>query len=186
MFFFASNDAFSKRSSSIFVSLIIASSSEVFVSKSSCLIVNRSVASVKISFFPSILNFDSFAFFSFNLISNSWNSTSLAKDSNSRLFRTLFCCSLYFVIAVSESLDPCLRSEISVSISLISSLIFAILVVKPRTSSSKSWTSNGSSPRIVLIRSISVSICWSFNSISSLSLIVTSFSFFLVAVAAMF
>ena len=132
------------------------SSSSFFLTSKSFFLSSRAVVLFSISsFLVLILSVYSLIRFSHNSTSRVWNSISLVSTSNSRLLRTLSCCCLYFSIeALAVSISIFLVATLPFN-SSISPLIFSIRVVNPVTSSSKSCTSSGNSPRSVLILSIS-------------------------------
>ena len=85
-------------SSSCCVSATISESSVFLLSRSASRNSTFSLLSVTTSPFCSACAWHSRMRFSHNSISRVWYSISLFKDSNSRLLRTLFCCSVYFAI----------------------------------------------------------------------------------------
>ena len=96
-------------------------------------------------------SFASRIFFSLNLISKPCISISLLMASNSRLFFTLSLCVSYLASKASLSLIAAFLASMYSVIPLISSSILVCLFTKPCTSSSKSFTSIGNSPRRILI-----------------------------------
>ena len=129
------------------------------------------------SFLSSICALNSLIFFSASWISSSWYSVSLVNESNSRLFLTFFCCSVYFFIKAFASSIRFFLDEIWSSNSLRLTSNFSILLLSPSISSSKSLTSKGNSPLISLILSILESInCKSYRALNFSS---TVGSFFL-------
>lgn len=161
--------------SSFSVSFKIASNSPFLWAKCASCLANFSLVLSITSFFWAILALYSLILFSDNWISSSWYSISLDKESNSRLLRTFFCCSSYLVIKFLDSSIANFLLLMSVSKFLTSSAKLESLLFNPATSSSKSSTSKGNSPRTFLISSILESInCKSYNALN-FSSTVTSF-----------
>ena len=132
-------------------------------------------------FFCSISALNSLRCFSANWISSSWNSISLEIALNSRLLRTFFCCSAYFLINSLLSSIRFFLVEISTLILSISLVRRSMRLSSPATSSSKSSTSKGSSPRTFLSSSILQSI--SCKEYRVLSLSSTDTSFFVITIS---
>ena len=146
-------------SSSFWVSAMMVSSSSFLLLRSMLRSSRSFFDSSSISFFAAESAVNSFILFSASCISSWRYSISLLSDSNSRLFFTCICCSSYFLIPSLASLMSCFFEEIMVFTSFISSSRLVILVSSPATSSSRSFTSIGSSPRTT--RSLSISVCMS-------------------------
>ena len=114
--------------------------------------------------------------FSANCTSNSWNSISLDIEVYSRLLRTFFCWVLYFFISAFASSILAFFSAIPACKASNSSLNFTCRFLSPSTSSSRSETSKGSSPRVFCSSSIFESMsCKSYKALNFSSTVISTF-----------
>ena len=141
-------------SSSSRVSCMISSSSPRFSASASVRSAMISLVCSSSFFFSSMRMMASFIFLLQSSTSSDWNSISLVSVSYSRLFFTSLSCSLYFSIpACALAISPFLAVT-ALWNSLMSPSIFSTRVLRPSSSSAKSCTSRGNSPRNARFSSI--------------------------------